>query len=757
MSTRASHSSSSSKGKRGKDEVDTPIGKDTYNTKAPNKKHRDAADANDEEMQVTNPNPNPIDFNPMASTLFTAEEAKVVETTANKQYFNVDKLLSSDEDRKLSTTPYRGFFGEPPNMLHNDQASLSNTIARCVNQVPAGNHLPPDQLAAVKNNKISKGTILLVIAAIISKSANITNYVSPNNTDKAIVIISCLGYTEPSKILGAITGGIVPASLTAKLWYASKMAVGSQYVKVKDELKAARAAKIKGRQTTLTDTFKPIAAAASTPSTTARSSSPSSTTSPLRGVFQGDKYKHHTILQDEQNAYNKINPATMATVVATAANPTNTPPPNPDEDGKPHAVDSPNPITPTGKTNTNRTDAVRIATISLSTKKFAEKVSSTREHKSTRLQAMFTIKEAENKGANESAVALIKSLFKAMLANDPKTAMLPWLEADQTKLPAIHSLQVFPTKMSELRPYVDRLRPKSNSKNWTKFNFCHQVDPLHLTADDNSDISDWYDDNDGAAYLCTVQGSDDTVALGDFAYTGPFTDFHRLEQAIRDRKAHPGSLVTKLKMTTKNLIFGCRIKKNQQLTKLINSDSNTGGYIDWTMKSDMMVSMECHRGHAKALKQHLYMGFNKCFHGERIGQYNIRFIPADNMMRAGSSGDIAKTDSLMKHAAVVKSLKNITSTDFKDLDKTVKNMHGKDVCPREWLLNLTWPLIDAGEDPKLLFFSEDIATYGRNKGTGTYNVTAYSDIHPLATKVVDILVALFAYQHGRERFIFKYR
>ena len=90
--------------------MDTPIGKDTSNTKAPNKKHRDASDANDEEMQGSKPNnPNPTD-----ATLFTADEAKVVETTANKQYFSVDKLLSSDEDRNLSTTPSEGFLENLP-------------------------------------------------------------------------------------------------------------------------------------------------------------------------------------------------------------------------------------------------------------------------------------------------------------------------------------------------------------------------------------------------------------------------------------------------------------------------------------------------------------------------------------------------------------------------------------------------------------------------------------------------------------------
>jgi hypothetical protein len=296
---------------------------------------------------------------------------------------------------------------------------------------------------------------------------------------------------------------------------------------------------------------------------------------------------------------------------------------------------------------------------------------------------------------------------------------------------------------------VDRLRAKSNSKNWTKMNFCHNADPIHLTADDNSDITDWYDDNDGAGYLCTVQGSDDAVILGDFAYTGAFTDFQHLEQAIRNCKAFPGSLITKKKMTTAQLIFGCRVKKNQQLSKLIGHNIPTG-YVDWTMKADMMVSIECHHPHAPALKQHLYHGFNKSFAPDRIGHYNIRFIPADNMMRAGSSGDVAKTDSLMKHAAVVKSLKNITSTDFKTLDMTVKNMHGKNVCLREWLLTLSWPLINAGDNPKTLFFSADLAIYGRNKGTGTYNITAYNDRHSLAAKVVDILVALFAYQHGRE-------
>ena len=134
----------------------------------------------------------------------------------------------------------------------------------------------------------------------------------------------------------------------------------------------------------------------------------------------------------------------------------------------------------------------------------------------------------------------LRSIAKYIFTNDPKAAMLPWKETNQTTIAAIPNIKLLPKKLSELRPYLDRCRPKTGSKNWTKLHFCLNVDPVHLTSPDGSDISDGFDDNAGACYPCTVQGSDDTLVLCDLAYTGPFTDVVQLKKEIREIHVYTG-------------------------------------------------------------------------------------------------------------------------------------------------------------------------------------------------------------------------
>ena len=147
-------------------------------------------------------------------------------------------------------------FGEGQHFAHDDQTRIAVHIARIVNKVPQGIPLPPEKLKLIKDNFITKDTALLVITAIINKTSSVTPHLTHNNVDSAMVIISWSAHTEPSKLLGPIIGASAPATLTAKLWCGAMMCLGSHYVRVKAELKAAKVAKLQ-KQTSIHDSFKP--------------------------------------------------------------------------------------------------------------------------------------------------------------------------------------------------------------------------------------------------------------------------------------------------------------------------------------------------------------------------------------------------------------------------------------------------------------------------------------------------------------------
>ncbi|KAL3899452.1 MAG: hypothetical protein SGARI_006456, partial [Bacillariaceae sp.] len=169
-----------------------------------------------------------------------------------------------------------------------------------------------------------------------------------------------------------------------------------------------------------------------------------------------------------------------------------------------------------------------------------------------------------------------------------------------------------------------------------------------------------------------------------------------------------------------------------------------GKFQNWSMASNQPITIEVDRADAKNLKILLYKRFNKEANPlNRPGQYNFRFLPAEDMMRSGTSGKMKRAKALRKHQAVVKSLHLAKSDDVSALDEQVK-INGKSITLREAVLTLNFPLNNTDEAADRLFHTVDLAPTGIDAHQNVTYFTAYNDRADLAEKVVGILPALMA-------------
>ena len=154
-----------------------------------------------------------------------------------------------------------------------------------------------------------------------------------------------------------------------------------------------------------------------------------------------------------------------------------------------------------------------------------------------------------------------------------------------SELPPILRPENFPEKVSEMRPYTDRFRPKSNQKVWLKWRLAMNTSPEEFTSKDGSNVTDWFDDNGGVCILCTVQNSEDVSPIGLFACSGAFSDHNRITECIHEElKTRKSSVMWKV---------GCRTKKVFKMEK-----SNEGA---WIMADNQMVHVEADRKQAKVI------------------------------------------------------------------------------------------------------------------------------------------------------------
>jgi hypothetical protein len=250
---------------------------------------------------------------------------------------------------------------------------------------------------------------------------------------------------------------------------------------------------------------------------------------------------------------------------------------------------------------------------------------------------------------------------------------------------------------------------------------------VNLTSTQESASQYFFDDNDMASFLATVQDAENTVDLCIFLYSGPFNDPVRLTSVIQSECE---------KTYKKKLRFGCKSRK----VKAIQSDSKK--FSGWAMADNQPINLEVAKEDAQALKALLYARFNKVTdRKKRPGGYNFRILPAPNQTLSGSKGDLHRLEMLRKHQAVVQSLSLIRTADIKNLDKEAV-INGRSYTLRQILMDTPYPLgAESESDESPMFHSVDYASTFPDKNEGVVHLTAYNDRSENAEQLVSILPA----------------
>ncbi|CAB9522813.1 hypothetical protein SEMRO_1344_G264690.1 [Seminavis robusta] len=606
-----------------------------------------------------------------------------VETKINPKTFDISSQLN-ESYATVSKQPFLAQFGEGPRFLHDCLQKMSKIAAKMTYRT---DKLTDPQIQNLSRHGLTVSNWILAASCAATNADVFTKYITENQDAVAFkIFINRLAHTPPQVLFpGQIKNSRMKAYNASNAWYGAIQALGSWYQKIK-----------KQKQLTLQNAWskKPKITPAST-----------STDKPSTKLVN---------FQDESST--KASATAMAT--ATSMNidrptPSTNPPP----------AQTPAPAPPLAPQTKAKTTAEQRYTKTRVTMKF--KIPST--------------EDSEGKGANEVTLNLIKSMFIAMKDREDSVAILPWTISDMNKLPAITSIQRFPAKISEMKAYTDRIRPKSNSTCWFKMHLASNGDKEHFTSSDKSDNSDWFDDNESAAYFCTVQNSDDPVSLGDFLFSGAFSDPVRIADVIH-----------KMCQTTynKTLHFGCRVRKVKEI------DSTLSKPRVWTMADNQMVHIEVDRKEAKTLQKILHKHFNKTDDPKmRPGGYNFRVLPDKKLILSSPKGERSRTKMLKKHQAVVQSLVLIKGEDIKELDEEY-SFQGESFTLRRVLLELTFPLIavDADDDKQRpsLFHSVDWASAGADAGKDIIYCTAYMDQADTAGQILQILPAYVEFYLNRQ-------
>ena len=327
--------------------------------------------------------------------------------------------------------------------------------------------------------------------------------------------------------------------------------------------------------------------------------------------------------------------------------------------------------------------------------------------------------------------SIIKDWFRRLRQNDASTVILTWLDADEKDNPAIDDPELAPTKISEFKPYCDKVNIRNKSMVWIKMRLGCNERPDDLTSNQNSNNQDWYTDNDCKGYFCTVQTSGDTVSVGDFPYSAAWMDATRLTHNI-DVMA---TQATKIKFH-----FGCRIRKQSEVLM------TKGKFVDFTMLENQVINIEVDRAQAVQFKRVLYHLFNRrgLTNQQRPGGYNIRLLPAMTMFTSGTKDNSARVDTWKKHTRVVQSLRLIRSSEIKALDDIITISTNRYTL-REYLNSLTFPLCPLDDNPTPpLFHNVDYATQGRDKQQGIIYLVTTAEAHQVAEQVTAILPCLVA-------------
>jgi hypothetical protein len=591
-----------------------------------------------------------------------------ISTKVVEKTFDIKVQLPS-ESRILATTPYTGPNGAGSEVFLADLKSLTLYAARMILQTKDA--LSHEQILHYGNVGISSSKWVEILTGVVRNDDCILVLSTPE-TIQFKVIMSRLAHTPPNALFSVVRSSTDPSN-ASRAWSAAHLALGSWHAKVKRAaMKEAQKAAKNKIQTTL----------------------------------KADANSQMTLQLQKKSTPSLVSPDPKAR------------PGNPSLAGaKRQATEAPSPDLPV---------TVQPKSIQKVAKDYVQG-----NIQESRISFKFLIPEKKDTSADVVALNMIADLLQAYQAQDPTVAILPWKITDAETLYPIADHSVVRTmESSKFRlSYADRFRPKTKQNCWFSLAIAHTDPNQHLISGNSSNLASWFDDHDCGAWLCTVQGADDTVPVGELLYGGPFLDVVRVKDQLEKacKKVFPNQEPVR---------FGCRISKN------LDVPMDDGKPRNWMLAENQLIRVEAARGDARKVKHVLYQTINKITDfRKRPGSYNIRYLPDKSQIMSGTKGLTTRVNTLRKHAAVVQSLAIIKSADIKQLD-TELNINGTPTSLRSLILSFTFPLCPSSDEPtRTLFHSVDYPSSGPDMGKGVVYFTAYHDQSDIGERLVAILPA----------------
>ena len=214
------------------------------------------------------------------------------------------------------------------------------------------------------------------------------------------------------------------------------------------------------------------------------------------------------------------------------------------------------------------------------------------------LSFRLVIQAKANVSSDTIALLKLGELLHTLQKGNSTIAILPWYIRNRASLPPLldHSSSSFMEHAKFRTKYAHPFNPKFNQACWFNIAVAHMCSYQHLLSDDDSNNASWYRDNDCKAYLAAVQGSNDTVPLGELLYSGPFMNASQITAQIQQICA------AKCKAP---LRFGCRVSKNLKI------NLSHEKFRNWLLAENQLVKIDVDRKDAKRLKVIMYAYVNK--------------------------------------------------------------------------------------------------------------------------------------------------
>ena len=353
-----------------------------------------------------------------------------------------------------------------------------------------------------------------------------------------------------------------------------------------------------------------------------------------------------------------------------------------------------------------------------------------------RLQLMIKIKSSKKKTPNQLLHQCIADMFRNFKEEDDRVMIMPWKFKDSAEKPGITTTLNFPDSYAELRPYLERCRPKSNSNCWTKIRIAMDLEANEFVSQAGSAMCHWYDDHECLAFRCPVQASDKTAIIGAFLYSGKFIDAERLNECLIKE--------LETKMPSREIKMGCKARKMKE----VEVEETVQG--PWSMAANQLVQVEADAAQARTIHQFIYRRFNKTeTNVPRPGEYNLRYLPSKEYLTSGTKGNRLRQNMIKKHKLVVEALQLVTTDQIKYLDTPHATDNG-DKTLRTVMHGLSHPLVPKPNQKKAsLIHSIDWATTGEDAGATVY-ITAYEDRIHTVQNLVNILPAFIEWYVSKE-------